>query len=171
MPLVFVHGVANRRGETIAEQAAFDQRVQARDSLFRSIAFADRVQAPVVLHIENPYWGDLGSHFAWNLASVPKGGDEALGAEVLGTEEGRQSEAGRLAQVALATTTGKAAAAPQQPNTILVTLAKQESLVFAVDAVFAAAGQIDPAVAPASNADVATFAARAVAYALANPKP
>lgn len=171
MPLVFVHGVANRRGETAADQAAFARRVGARDGLFRSIAFAGRVRAPAVLHIENPYWGDLGSRFAWNLASVPKGGDEALGAEVLGTEEGRRSEAGRLMQVALATTTGKAAAAPQQPNTILVTLARQESLVFAVDAVFAAAAQIAPAAVTGGEVGMAAFAARAITYALANPKP
>jgi hypothetical protein len=171
MPLVFVHGVANRRGESAAEQAAFDRRVLARDGLFRTIALADQVQTPAVLHIENPYWGDLAAHFAWNLSSVPRGGDEALGADVLGTEAGRQSEAGRLTQVALATTTGKAAAVPQQPTTLLVTLARQESLVFAVDAVFAAAAQVSSAAAVASDAEVATFAARAVAYALVNPHP
>jgi hypothetical protein len=40
MRLVSVHGVANRRGQTAAEKAAFGRSVLARDGLFRTIALA-----------------------------------------------------------------------------------------------------------------------------------
>lgn len=171
MPLVFIHGVATRRGGTPAEQTAFDQHVRVRDGFFRTIAFADQVSAGN-LHIENPYWGDLASRFAWNLTSVPQGGDEAFGFAGAFAAAAFGSEPNRLAQVALATTTEKAAATLQQPNTVLLTLARQASLAHAVDAVFAAAANVKPAAAAAApDADLAALAAKAVAYTEANPNP
>jgi len=170
MPLVFVHGVANRRGTNASDQNAFDRRVGVRDGLFRTIAFADQVLAPSNLHIENPYWGDEASSFAWQLASVPKGGDQALGADPFGD---LQSEEGRLAQVAVATTTGKAASKTQEANTVLLTLARQESLIYAVDAIIAAAAQVKPSgmASGASEAEISSFGALAIAYATENPHP
>lgn len=45
MPLVFVHGVNNRRGDTPEEQAVFDNRTALIREQFRNVAFASRVKA------------------------------------------------------------------------------------------------------------------------------
>lgn len=165
MPLVFVHGVAVRRGTTPEQQKAWDQYENARNGAFREIAFADQVKAPAALHIENPYWGNLASTFAWNLASIPTGSIESLGPQAaLDTAEGQ------LMQVALATTTENTVAATAAPNQTLVTLAKKASLAHAVDAVIAASMHTTHT-SGASGAELARFAARAIAYAEANPAP
>jgi hypothetical protein len=165
MPLVFIHGVSVRQGTTPQAKQAWTQYENTRNASFRTIAFAEQVTAPATLHIENPYWGDLASTFAWNLASVPTGDIESLGPEAaFGTPEGQ------LAQLALATTTAQAAEATPAANQTLVTLAKQASLVHAVDAVVGAAMHTANTTG-ATDSDLAQFAALAVAYAEANPKP
>jgi hypothetical protein len=78
MPLVYVHGVANRRGETAEEQQVFDNRVMLIAEQFRHTVFAERVSAADGLRVFTPYWGDLGVKFARNLACLPQSGIQAL---------------------------------------------------------------------------------------------
>ena len=70
MPIVFVHGVANRRDGAYLR----DQRV--RDALFRRF-LGDGGDVPVI----NPYWGDHGAAFRWNHRSLPGSRVERFGAE------------------------------------------------------------------------------------------
>ena len=57
MPLVFVHGVNTRRGETPEEQAVFDNKVAFLCEQFRHLAFAERVSATDGLRVFAPYSG------------------------------------------------------------------------------------------------------------------
>lgn len=76
MPIVFVHGVANR------DDADFRSKARARD------AFLKRVVAPVVnidpaQEIIAPYWGGNGVAFWNNLSVVPSGSEvEAFGPSI-----------------------------------------------------------------------------------------
>jgi hypothetical protein len=166
MPLVFVHGVAVRRGQSTDEKNAFDSAVRARDQLFRSVAMRGLVRPPAVQHIENPYWGDEGATFSYDLVSIPASDTEAFGASD-----------DPVAQVLMETVPADVAVrANQQPNgdqLILVTLARERSLEHAIDAVVAAAGirEVDTSVATADEQahELAEFAAKALAYAVSNP--
>ena len=77
MPLVFLHGV-NTRAEGSSAQR-YQSNVLARDALFRQIGLRTIVQNPTEAHIFNPYWGNLGAHFAWDLKSLPGRGAEQFG--------------------------------------------------------------------------------------------
>ncbi len=78
MPIVFVHGVNNRK-----EDAGY----RARQLLIQR--YAKQHLTGIVVNgktltsadIEFPYWGDLATTFAWKMASVPpmKSGADALG--------------------------------------------------------------------------------------------
>ena len=74
MPIVFIHGVATRRG------ARYDQAVRARDALFRRYVY-ERLHLPAGLPVTNAYWGDDAAEFRWGNASVPTEGIEAFGVE------------------------------------------------------------------------------------------
>lgn len=56
MPLVYVHGVNTRCGETDQEKRIFNDRVRLLEEQFKA-AFAGRVAAPG-LQVFHPYWGD-----------------------------------------------------------------------------------------------------------------
>lgn len=139
MPLVFVHGVAVRRSGTAQEQ----QAEEARNAALRHIAFADQVRPPARLHIENPFWGDLGATFAWNLASVP-GHHPPPTTETL--PPGRTP-----------------------PGHPLLTLARNTALPHAVNTALAAAWNTRPA--PHNRDALTRIAARIIACAEANPEP
>jgi hypothetical protein len=57
--------------------------VAARDALFRRFLLPAVSQEPGSVTILNPYWGDHGARPAWNHASLPDAGVEALGTEDL----------------------------------------------------------------------------------------
>jgi hypothetical protein len=165
MPLVFVHGVNVRKGETAEERAKFDEGVRRRDDLFRAVGMAGLVTPPAVLQIENPYWGDLGARFRFDLVSVPTEGVENFGP---GDE--------LMARVLQETLPEEAAAALADARpaegTFLLTLARRHSLAVAVDALVAASaldvpGEGEGTAAPST--ELAAFAARAVRYAESNP--
>ena len=162
MPVVFVHGVNNRRGSSLAEQAAFDQRVRLRNEMFRTEAFSDIVAPPETLTILSPYWGDEGAKFAWSLASIPKPGNQ----ESLGGDE----EKVRLARVAASVSTPQSLSQTTNAQAFLITLAREASLTHAVDALIAVMSETSFA-GLASNAEaeveISRFAARANAYAAA----
>lgn len=175
MPLLFVHGVNTRRGSTPQAQRAFDEQVKARDDFFRRVSFADCFAAEAGLQIENPYWGDFAARFAWELACVPTADEQALGSAKDQQEKiDPETEEGRLALVASGLTTNRAVATAQNQSQVLVTLAREASLIHAVEAITAAALSIAPTGMAANGsvgAEVAQFASQALKYVEANPKP
>ena len=105
-----------------------------------------------------PYWGDLATSFAWNMASLPSGQIDALGAAGVGDD--------------MRPLIGVVADALEQPGQSkdqpLLTLARERSLVLAVDVI---TDQLLRQSA-AQNADlVADFVVTAQQYAAAHPKP
>lgn len=102
MPIVFVHGVNNRDGE------AYRENENARNGFLREIVAPALGLKPDALHLFNPYWGEYGVEFAWDMASLPNpddkfesfGGDadaEALG-RVIGLLAESQSDGDILAE-------------------------------------------------------------------------
>jgi len=77
MPIVFVHGVNTRRGP------AYDASVKVKENYLKRSLLGVQINGKT-LHAINavafPYWGDLGAKFAWNMASLPRGEMQALGA-------------------------------------------------------------------------------------------
>jgi hypothetical protein len=166
MPLVFVHGVAVRRGTSPAEQTGFATAVLSRDDLFRSVAMRGLVIPPAIQHIENPYWGDEGVKFDYDLVSVPSAKTETFG----GADDA-------VAQVLMETVPADVAVSVNEmkngDQVLLLTLARERSLEHAIDAIVAATAVSDPdtsvATAAAQSADLARFAAQALAYAASLP--
>jgi hypothetical protein len=72
MPIVFVHGVATRRGHK------YDLSVTLRNALLRQYVY-DKLGFDVGVPVTDAYWGDDAAAFRWNHASVPIEGDEAFG--------------------------------------------------------------------------------------------
>jgi hypothetical protein len=170
MPLVYVHGVANRRGETAEEQQVFDNRVQLIAEQFRNSAFADRVVAEDGLRVFTPYWGDLGIKFARNLACLPQSGIQAL--SVSNPNEAALLEATAQIIDADALRQEGIQTAP------LLTLARNRSLEAAVDLLFVGAATapiagilFDEAALKEALPEVAQFAEVAERYAAAQPQP
>jgi hypothetical protein len=78
MPVVFVHGVNVRRGESDEERREFERRATLLGHHFRESSLGERVTASDGLRVFMPYWGDLGASFKRNLASIPHDGIQAL---------------------------------------------------------------------------------------------
>ncbi|MEU5664818.1 hypothetical protein [Streptomyces longwoodensis] len=76
MPLVFVHGVANRMSE------AYESAVRARDALFQRYLLDAIHEGKVHTSIHNPYWGEYGARLRWDGASLPLGEYEAFGTSI-----------------------------------------------------------------------------------------
>ncbi|MCV2355406.1 hypothetical protein LNV09_14725 [Paucibacter sp. B2R-40] len=65
MPIVFVHGVNNRKSDE------YRDNVVGRNEFLKEIVGPALGMSPQTLSIENPYWGDDGAQFAWNMAVLP----------------------------------------------------------------------------------------------------
>ncbi|QQF06229.1 hypothetical protein [Sinorhizobium meliloti] len=78
MPIVFVHGVNNRK-----EDAGFDDDVGRKTEFFKTLLAAPLGFDASKLTITFPYWGGDGVKFLWNQVSLPGGEYEtlALGAQ------------------------------------------------------------------------------------------
>jgi hypothetical protein len=168
MPLVFVHGVNVRRGKSQKDAADFDERVKTRDELFRSVSLGYLSRDATKLRIENPYWGDHGATFRYDLVTVPARDTEAFGS----------ADGDLLADVFFDTIPADVAELAQDPqqteSKVLLTLARERSIDHAVDAVVAAAavnGSDDSAGGAklGSAEDLAAFAANAAAYVASKP--
>lgn len=167
MPLVFVHGVNTRKGETDAEKRSFATGERLLKEQF-GVAFADRVSAPDGLKAFSPYWGDLGVKFARNLASLPQSGVQALAV-------GQPALADLVAATA-AKLDADIVKLPELRTGPLTAVAKVRSLSAAVDLLFAGSANVQqpaPLAKRMSDAlpDVARFAAAAEQYAATNPQP
>ena len=76
MPIVFVHGVNTRNGP------AYDAGVKVTKGYLKDCFGGTRIGGRPLAAIKDiafPYWGDLGTTFAWQMASLPRGEMEALG--------------------------------------------------------------------------------------------
>lgn len=70
MPIVFVHGVNNRRDDGYRENEA------ARNGFLRDIVAQALKLPPGKLTILSPYWGGDAAKFAWNMAVMPDSDEE-----------------------------------------------------------------------------------------------
>ena len=80
MPIVFIHGVAQRRGMPGSESyRKYETSLKARHELLARITLTrcPAIAGPVT--IVDPYWGDNAANFAWDLASLPGTGTEYFG--------------------------------------------------------------------------------------------
>jgi hypothetical protein len=69
MPIVFVHGVANRK-----DTPEYDAGLRSIERLLREyVCPTINAQDPKGVKFLAPYWGDVGVRFAWNRTSCPGG--------------------------------------------------------------------------------------------------
>jgi hypothetical protein len=147
MPLVFVHGVANRMSD------AFNAGVATRDALFRRFVLRDHVRGDGArVSVSSPYWGDLGARLRWGGASLPLEDFESLGAD----------DAPYLALHASAQPAGKVESADRAVLDVA-----RRSLPDAVDLLWSSAALVESGEAEA----LATLAAPARAYAVVHSSP
>ncbi|MGQ4429446.1 MULTISPECIES: esterase/lipase family protein [unclassified Streptomyces] len=142
MPLVHVHGIANRGAED-------ERRTALRDSWFRlALMPAAGCRSPET-PILNPHWGALLPPPAWNWASLHVAGVESLG----GDEAEIDDSVAEMVD-------GVAAAAPDVAEGRVLVTAARASLLWAVELL---AASVEARSAEERDATVA-FCARAVAY-------
>jgi hypothetical protein len=157
MPLVFVHGVANRFGGKLAAQSTA-RDAYARRFLLRPPLWPEGAEPT----IHNPYWGGLGATLAWGGASIPRPGEAV---EELGADESAHT-APLTAAVAAFVPAGS-----DEDNPLLA--AARVQLADAVDLLCTAAAlEADVDVLNGmSAAAIAETSATAIAYALRHPRP
>lgn len=154
MPVIFVHGVNTRK--TAPGYAA---RLGLIDRFIRRHLAGATLGGVEVRSLSPafPYWGDLASTFAWDMASLPTGHVNALGPAV--------DDSLRPLIAALDDDLSDATSAKQQP---LLTLAKSKGLPHAV----AVTSDLLLQTAAESQAvEVADFIFAAHGYSEANPNP
>ena len=168
MPVVFLHGVNVRRGQSADEQREFDRRAAMLGHHFRESSLGERVTASDGLRVLMPYSGDLGATFKRNLASIPHDGVQAL---AVGAED--------LAN--LLDTVGAALDGTdvvQEDLNPVLRLAKRRSLESAVNLLISGTATAPVSEILMTQEDVmavlpaaAIFAREAQEYAVANPHP
>jgi hypothetical protein len=153
MPVLFVHGVNVREGP--AYEVGRDLSEKFLQKYLSGVVISGKRLSsfkPVF-----PYWGDLASKFAWNMASLPKGGIDSLGPSLVA-----QDLRPIVAQVR--DSLGDRPQALDQP---LLALAKKD-LGLAVDVIsqvlIVDAGESD-------SSEIASFIVSAQGYARVNPSP
>ncbi|WP_433476426.1 hypothetical protein ACQPZP_04845 [Spirillospora sp. CA-142024] len=121
MPLVYVHGVGNRRGSANLAVSKY------REELFRRHLLPSVTGCRGEHKVYAPHWGDLGGILAWNGASMPRGAVESLGA--------RKDDPVALTTAAAMAAAEAGGATDLAPDRILVHLART-SLADAIDLLF-----------------------------------
>lgn len=104
MPLVFVHGVSVRAGDS------YDRQLEFRNAAFRRNVLPDPTAS-----IYSPYWGGGGAKAAWHHASLP--GEPVLRLDALGPQDTVTVE-----QVLIT----EEAAGHSHPRTVLLEVARQD---------------------------------------------
>jgi hypothetical protein len=150
---IFVHGVNNRKTDP-----DYEARRLVTEGFLKQWLKGATINGKPLGEVAPafPYWGDLATTFAWNMQSLPTGGQQALGPGV--TPDMRAIVAG------LRDLLTEPGAAAQEP---LVALAKA-SFPRAVDALTEVVLQTAP---PAQAAEAARFAVQAQNYAMAFEPP
>lgn len=75
MPVVFVHGVNTRTG------AGYEAGLKVKTAFLRKSLAGAKINGKSFanpINVTFPYWGDLATSFAWNMASLPQGDMQAL---------------------------------------------------------------------------------------------
>jgi hypothetical protein len=80
MPIVFVHGVANRKN------AEYNEKQAARDAFLKRYVAQALGTPPNALQVFSPYWGGHGAKFSWGQASLPEPSKQY---ETFGSEDER----------------------------------------------------------------------------------
>ena len=149
MPLVFVHGVNNRPGDS------WEQGKVSRHSLFRRFMYPNLGQDPASAKFFDPMWGPLAATPVWDHAALPRESDKV---EALGDAD--------RAALAVVASSG-ASLEDVKANAILQTA--RQSMEAAVDTLWAESAREQKDEAKAN--EWAELGRRANAYARANPKP
>ncbi len=154
MPIVFVHGVNNRK-----EDPSYEVGVHLFEKFCgKHLQGITLGGVPVAnLAPSFPYWGDLATTFAWDMESLPSGQVNALGPGV--------ADDLRPLIAVIDDTLPDAKTAATQP---LLTIAKRRSLMASVDLISTLVLQSPPA---GKAGEVADFIVAAQGYATANPQP
>jgi hypothetical protein len=163
LPLVFVHGVNTRRGDTPEEQRVYDNRIALAKQQFRE-AFKERTAGMTVYA---PYWGDLGVTFARNLASIPHGDLQTLAVQ--------SSETATVEEITSAHLDAELGLDDDVQDNPILTLATRRGLRPAVNLLFAgaSAAPLDPLIDQKQHSmpEAAQLAMTAEMYAEQNPAP
>ena len=139
MPLVYVHGIANRSGPKMDHAGA------VRDRLFRE-CLLPACAGPQPIHA--PFWGDLAGRLRWDGASIPRGTRQALGAD---------DEYARVVE-------GIAADGPVDADEVVLGVARR-SLADGIDLLYTAALAADTSLDDPTAEELGTLAARLVTTA------
>ncbi len=173
MPLVFVHGVHTRKGESAEEQARYYQTEDIRTRMFLAKALADYPRArdeANPIRIFNPYWGDFGARFDPNLASLPRMKTETFGSDDAALFDAVCETLPIAAVQAMAPSQGGVASrSPPAEDSLLVTVSRETSLADALEVLTAACMAV-PTAAAENDARVA-FLQSALDYAEQNQHP
>ena len=167
MPLVFVHGVNVRKGVSDTEQRLFQQEQLTRDELFRSISLKDLIPTKQnTLKIANPYWGEFGAKFDFDLKSVPVSGTELFGGE---DADSADALAGML-PLEFAVNLNK----NSKPDSFLLDLAQQDPakampLVLDILTLVAAKTEREDSDIVAASKDLSAFSSATAKYLQSNP--
>jgi hypothetical protein len=156
MPLVYVHGVATRRGP---DPERYESAVRRRDGLFRCFALPGVLPDPS-RPILSPYWGDSGADPAWTYASIPGGPQEAFGIEIDAQDP--------LAAEVVYDSLGELSADSRTP---LVDIARRDGLPAAVDMIVAVGVDVAATDDEGDVDGTTALAAAALDVARQNPSP
>lgn len=151
LPVVFVHGVNNRKGP------GYEAGVNVKTKFLKQCLNGATINGKGitdVAQISFPYWGDLATTFAWDMASLPRGEMQALSA---GTEPNMLP----FLSIVRDAVPGSIGVEP------LLALAKRD-LPNAVEMISTMALEQAP---DGLKNEVADFVIAAQAYAKANPRP
>jgi len=151
MPIIFVHGVNTRTG------AGYDAGVRVKTAFLKKCVEGTTINGKAlggIKGIEFPYWGDLATTFAWDMASLPRGEMQALGAP---TDADVRALLAHIHDALPGGMTDEPLVALAKRNfgntvEIVCTMALEHTL-------------------PGMEADFAAFVVAAQEYAAANPKP
>lgn len=149
MPIVFVHGVNNRK-----QDPDYESGNVAREAFFRRI-LAPGIELTGDVKVLFPYWGDQGVQFRWNQASLP---DDSQHMVALGIG----SDAARI-DLGLAEIRTQAGA----PVVSFGAISRTRSFTDAIDLVWDTASVLYPG----NAAQVLDHYQAALRYAAANPAP
>lgn len=152
MPVVFVHGVNVRKGP------GYDAGVSLTGKFLRKYLRGAVINGKKLTSVEPvfTYWGDRATEFAWQMASLPKGDIQSLGA---GIDEALRPLVAQMKDVL--------PDAPSAQNEPLTALA-QRDLGLSVDVISRLLMQDAK---PADIENIASFVAAAQGYARLNPRP
>ncbi len=157
MPIVFVHGVANRR------DAGYDQTFASIERFLQRYVAPAISDTPDDVEIIDSYWGDLGATFAWDRASRPASPLLGMGPEDTPSEARLHALAELYeplaaipaTEAAAPATGGLIAAGAGERHTRLSDLSPDQLSDLAASIVYSIAGDTD-------DAEAAVFAADAL---------